>query len=152
MHGIPLNPPVTGKKLNRLEKFFLALPIPANSLSSVLIHNVYIKFYTDLIGLHPNYVGVVYLIYNIWNFANDPMIGIWIDRRPFKRDRGKFLYLMRVSAPFMIICLIGMLWSQPSWPQWVIFGFLNFSLYLRHLLDDLHHFFKFIYLAGRTHT
>lgn len=152
MHGIPLNPPVTGKKLNRLEKFFLALPIPANSLSSVLIHNVYIKFYTDLIGLHPNYVGVVYLIYNIWNFANDPMIGIWIDRRPFKRDRGKFLYLMRVSAPFMIICLIGMLWSQPAWPQWVIFGFLTFSLFIYDTFSTIYIISSnsFILLAAPT--
>lgn len=146
------NPRTTARTLSRLEKFFLSLPIPAASLSSVLIHNVYIKFYTDLIGLHPNYVGIVYFIYNIWNFANDPMIGIWIDRRPFQRGKGKFLYLMRVSAPFMILCLIGMLWSQPSWPQWTIFLFLTGSLFIYDTFSTIYLIStnSFILLAAPT--
>ncbi len=116
--------------LSGREKFFLALPIPAASLSSVLIHNVYIKLYTDIIGLSPVYVGLVYLVYNIWNFLNDPLIGVMIDRRKVDPRRGKFLHLMRVSVPFMLLCLVAMLFSQPSWPQWLIFAALLVELFI----------------------
>lgn len=112
------------------EKFFLALPIPASSLSGVLIHNVYIKLYTDIIGLAPVYVGLVYLIYNIWNFLNDPLIGVLIDRRKVDPQKGKFLHIMRVSVPFMLLCLVAMLFSQPSWPQWLIFAALLIELFI----------------------
>ncbi|NLW19908.1 MAG: hypothetical protein GXY84_00830 [Clostridiales bacterium] len=117
-------------RLSGREKFFLALPIPASSLSGVLIHNVYIKLYTDLIGLAPMYVGLVYLIYNIWNFLNDPLIGVLIDRRKVDPKRGKFLHIMRISVPFMILCLVAMLFSQPSWPQWLIFTALLVELFI----------------------
>lgn len=117
-------------QLSGREKFFLALPIPASSLSNVLIHNVYIKLYTDLIGLQPVYVGLVYLIYNIWNFLNDPLIGVLIDRKKVDPQRGKFLHLMRVSVPFMLLCLVAMLFSQPSWPQGLIFTALLVELFI----------------------
>lgn len=112
------------------EKFALSLPMPAASLSSVLIHNVYIKLYTDLIGLQPFYVGLVYLIYNIWNFTNDPLIGVFIDRRKVDPQKGKFLHIMRVSVPFMLLCLVAMLFSQPTWPQWLIFSALLIELFI----------------------
>lgn len=117
-------------RLRGMQKFLLALPVPAASLSGVLIHNVYIKLYTDLIGLDPIYVGLVYLIYNIWNFLNDPLIGVWIDKRPYDPKRGKFLYLMRVSVPFMLLCLVAMLFSQPTWPQGLIFAALLVELFI----------------------
>ena len=34
-------------------KLLLATPLPATWMSNVIIHNVYIKFYTDIIGLDP---------------------------------------------------------------------------------------------------
>lgn len=117
-------------RLSPRETFLLSLPIPAASLSHVLIHNVYIKLYTDLIGLKPMYVGLVYLIYNIWNFLNDPIIGILIDRRKVDPKRGKFLYIMRVSVPFMLLCLVAMLLSQPTWPQGLIFAALLVELFI----------------------
>ncbi len=117
-------------QISRKEKFFLAMPIPAASLSSVLIHNVYIKLYTDLIGLQPVYVGLVYLIYNIWNFINDPLIGVFIDRKKVDPRHGKFLHIMRVSVPFMLFCLVAMLFSQPTWPQWLIFSALLIELFV----------------------
>ena len=117
-------------RLSPRETFLLSLPIPAASLSHVLIHNVYIKLYTDLIGLQPMYVGLVYLIYNIWNFLNDPLIGILIDRKRVDPQRGKFLHIMRVSVPFMLLCLVAMLLSQPSWPQWLIFTALLVELFI----------------------
>ncbi|CAH0121316.1 MULTISPECIES: hypothetical protein [unclassified Paenibacillus] len=50
----------TGLTLRR--KWRLALPGPILSVGGVLIRNVFIKYYTDLIGLSPQYVGWVYII------------------------------------------------------------------------------------------
>lgn len=116
--------------LSRSQKFFLSLPLPLSNMSGVLIHNVYIKFYTDIIGLSPKYVGTIYLIYNIWNFLNDPVFGILIDRMPYNPQKGKYVYLMRVSVPFMVFCLAAMVWSSPSWPQLVIFTVLLIELFI----------------------
>lgn len=134
------------------EKFALSLPLPAASLSSVLIHNVYIKLYTDIIGLHPFYVGLVYLIFNIWNFLNDPLIGIFIDRRKVDPKRGKFLYIMWVSVPFMLLCLVAMLFSQPTWPQWLIFTALLIELFIYDTFATAYSVASnsFIYLAAAS--
>jgi len=80
------------------------------------------------------------------------MIGIWIDRRPYQSGRGKFLYLMRVAAPFMILCLIGMLWAQPTWPQWMIFIFLTGALFIYDTFSTIYIIStnSFILLAAPT--
>lgn len=55
----------TSTGLSLKEKWRLALPGPILSVGGVLIHNVFIKYYTDIIGLSPSMVGWVYIIYNI---------------------------------------------------------------------------------------
>lgn len=112
------------------DKFLIALPGPALSLSSVLVHNVYIKLYTDVIKLDPTYVGMIYFWFNIWNMLNDPVFGVLIDRKKYDPKKGKFLYLMRVTVPFILICLAAMLFSQPDWPQRVTFYVLLGELFL----------------------
>ncbi len=112
------------------EKWRLALPGPVLSVGGVLIHNVFIKYYTDMIGLSPKYVGWVYIIYNIWNAINDPMIGVWIDKMRHRPTRGKYVYIMRVTVPFMIIASFLMMLSSPSWAQWQIFLLYTIELFI----------------------
>lgn len=89
-------------------KLKLSLPGPALALGGVLIHNVFIKYYTDIVGLDSKYVALVYVIYNIWNAINDPIIGAWLDKLKFRPKRGKYVYIMRVTVPFMIVLLRAM--------------------------------------------
>ena len=100
------------------------------SLSNILIHNAYIKFYTDIIGLDPKFVGIMYLIFGIWNAINDPAIGVLIDRRKYTEKRGKFLYLMRVTAPITVLSSFAMIFAQPTWGQWLIFAFFLVMLFI----------------------
>ena len=101
-------------------KLLLATPLPATWMSNVIIHNVYIKFYTDVIGLSPEYVGWVYLAFNLWNILNDPIFGVLLDKMRYRPGRGKFLFVMRRTIPLMLVGLAAMAWSSPSWPQGVI--------------------------------
>ncbi len=111
----------TKGKLSFKEKLTLAMPGPASVIGPIIIHNAMIKFYTDIIGIDPKYVGWIYIIYNIWNAINDPLLGVWVDRLKYNEKRGKYVYLMKVTAPLMLIATLLMLFSSPSWNEWVIF-------------------------------
>lgn len=112
------------------QKCLLALPGPASVLGSIMIHNVLIKYYTDIIGLDAKYIGWIYVVFNIWNAINDPLFGVWIDRMQYNPKRGKYVYLMRVTAPLMLISIIGMLFANPDWNTWVTFFALLLELFL----------------------
>lgn len=112
------------------QRFLLATPLPATWMSNVIIHNVYVKFYTDVIGLDPKYVGWVYLAFNIWNILNDPVFGVMLDKMKYRPGRGKFLLVMRVTIPFMLVGIVAMAWSSPSWPQAIILTVFLLELFL----------------------
>jgi GPH family glycoside/pentoside/hexuronide:cation symporter len=117
-------------KLSNRARFFLALPTMPISLSNVLIHNAYIKYYSDVIGLDVKFVGVIYLVFGIWNAINDPMLGVVIDRIRYTRRRGKYVYIMRIMTPAVVLSSFAMLFSQPSWGDWVIFAVLLGLLFI----------------------
>jgi len=118
------------KKLKFKDKLVLALPGPASVIGPIIIHNALMKFYTDLIGLDAKYYGWIYLIYSIWNAINDPLLGAYIDKMPFNKKRGKYVYLMKVTAPTMLISIFLMLLASPSWSDWLIFGVLSIELFI----------------------
>lgn len=103
------------------EKLTLALPGPASVIGPIIIHNAMIKFYTDIIGIDPKYVGWIYIIYNIWNAINDPLLGSWVDRLKYNEKRGKYVYLMKVTVPFMLLSTLGMFLTSPSWSDLAVF-------------------------------
>ena len=112
------------------QKLVLALPGPASVIGPIIIHNTLMKFYTDIIGLDAKFYGWIYLLYSIWNAINDPLLGAYIDKKPFNKKRGKYVYLMRVTAPTMLISIFFMLLSSPSWGDWVIFWVLLAELFV----------------------
>lgn len=120
----------THGKLSMKDKLVLALPGPASVIGQIIIHNVMMKFYTDIIGLDARFYGYIYLIYSIWNAINDPLLGAYIDRMPFNKKRGKYVYLMKVTAPVTLIAILGMLLSSPSWNEWVVFSVLLVELFI----------------------
>lgn len=99
------------------QRLLLATPLPAAWMSHVVIHNVYVKFYTDVIGVDPQAIGWVYLAFNIWNVLNDPVFGVMLDKMRYRTGKGKYLLVMRVTIPFMLLGLVAMAWTDPSWPQ-----------------------------------
>ena len=117
-------------EITKLQKFLLAFPSMPGTLSSVLIHNAFIKYYTDMIGLDPKYVGVIYLIFGIWNAINDPAIGVLLDRYEYTEKKGKFVYFMKITAPITVFSAFAMVFAQPSWDQWLIFAFLLVLLFI----------------------
>ena len=117
-------------RLSGKERFFLALPAMPVALSNVLIHNAYIKYYSDIIGLDVKYVGLIYLIFGIWNAINDPLLGVVLDQFKYTPRRGKFVRFMRVATPATVFSSFAMLFAQPSWDEWLVFAFLLALLFV----------------------
>ena len=120
----------TKGRLTFRQKLFIALPGPASVMGQIVIHNALMKFYTDIIGLDAKYYGLIYMIYSVWNAINDPLLGAWIDKMRYNKKRGKYVYLMRVTAPAMLLSFFFMLLSSPTWNQWLIFGVLLAELFI----------------------
>ncbi|RAP77019.1 MFS transporter [Paenibacillus montanisoli] len=118
------------RELTGWQKFYLSFPTMPGNLSNVLIHNAFLKYYTDIIGLDPKFVGLIYAIFGIWNAINDPAIGVWLDRYKFNEKRGKYVYVMRLCAPVTLFATFAMIFAQPSWNEWVIFAFLLVLLFI----------------------
>ncbi len=116
--------------LTNKQKVQLAFPQMPLAISNGLIHSAYIKVYTDIIGLDIQYVGIIWMLFSIWNAINDPLMGVFIDRFRYKPQRGKYTYLMKVTAPVTVLSAAAMLYAQPDWPTWVVFGFLTVLLFI----------------------
>ena len=99
------------------QKFFISFPTMPGNLSTVLIHNAFLKYYTDIIGLSPKYVGLIYAIFGIWNAVNDPAIGVWLDRYKYNEKKGKYVHIMKLAAPVTLFASFAMIWAQPSWHE-----------------------------------
>ena len=121
------NKPGSLQNKTKIQISFPSMPL---AISNGLIHGAYLKFYTDIVGLDITIAGLVYLVFGIWNAINDPLLGVFIDRFKFRKDRGKFTYLLRVSAPITVIASALMLFAQPGWAEWVIFLFFTVLLFI----------------------
>lgn len=117
-------------KLTGIKKLILSIPVMPGNLSTVLIHNAFLKYYTDIIGLDPKFVGLIYAIFGIWNAVNDPMIGVWLDRRRYDEKKGKYVRVLKLAAPVTLFASFAMIFAQPAWQEWVIFGFLLVLLFI----------------------
>jgi len=116
--------------INRKTQFQIAFPMMPLAISNGLIHSAYIKYYTDIIGLDIKFVGIIWFLFGIWNAINDPILGIFIDRFKYKPSRGKYTYLLRVTAPITLLASGAMLFAQPHWSEWIIFLFLATLLFI----------------------
>lgn len=133
-------------------RLLLATPLPAAWMSAVIIHNVYVKFYTDVVGLDAKYVGWVYLAFNIWNVLNDPVFGVLLDKMRYRPGKGKFLLVMRVTIPFLLLGLVLMAWTPSSWSQAAIFAVFLAELFLFDVAATLYLISatSYVYLAAPT--
>ncbi len=106
------------------KKILINLVTGGSGLVYIIIQSSLMKFYTDVIGLSPTLYGVAFLIFSIWNGINDPIIGYWADKQPFKQGRGKYLPLIRWSIPVIAVSVLGVFLAAPGWHQYLITAYL----------------------------
>lgn len=68
-------------------------------------------FYTDIFGLKPGHVAVLFLVSRLWDAVNDPMMGTFCERVSPKK--GKYwVYVMWGAIPFGIVAVLA--YSTPD--------------------------------------
>lgn len=84
-------------------------------MTFALMTSTFSMYCTDALGINPSTIAVLLLIWNIWDFINDPLMGAFIDRSYARSNnpKGKFRPWILRSAPLLCISFIA-LWSVPS--------------------------------------
>lgn len=103
---------MTTRRLTYLEKVGfgsgdMAINIVISSMFLIISY-----FYTDIFGLKPSHMGILFLVARLVDGVTDPLMGIITDR--FSTRRGRYRpYFLIFSIPFGISILL--LFTTPDW-------------------------------------
>ena len=94
-------------------------------MTFALMGSTFSIYCTDALGINPATLALLLLIWNVWDFINDPIMGAWIDKSYArgKHPHGKFRTWILRSTPMLAVSFIA-LWSVPSLAD----GFLRLAL------------------------
>lgn len=92
-------------RLGHVEKVGYALGDLACNLIFTTVSMFLMYFYTDVYGLTPIAVSILFLIARVWDGINDPIMGVIVDRTNTKY--GKFRpYFLYGAIPFAIVAIL----------------------------------------------
>lgn len=105
--------PSTGLSLKH--KFGYALGDAGGCMTFAIMDGIFAMYCTDALGIPMETLGTLLLIWNIWDFINDPIMGIIMDRvfAKSKNPDGKFRPWLLRSAPLVAVTFIA-LFTVPS--------------------------------------
>ncbi len=84
-------------------------------------------YYTDVFGLTPASVGLMFLLTRIWDSINDPIMGIICDRTTTKY--GKFRpYLLWMAVPFALIGILTFVGPDLGDTGKLVYAYLTYTL------------------------
>ncbi|MBB6479944.1 MFS transporter [Spirochaeta isovalerica] len=139
------------------KKILINLITGGMALVNIIVTSSLMKFYTDVVGMSPAMFGAVFLVFSIWNGLNDPMVGYWADKRPFKERQGKYRPLIRWSIPVIAATIIPVFFASPGWPDIIAVVYLLVLLVIyegtKTMLDVSFNAFKmntFLAMKDRT--
>ena len=96
-------------------KFGYALGDAGGCMTFAIIGSSFTMYCTDALGLNTALIAVLFAIWNVWDFINDPLMGALMDKSFAKHHnkRGKFRPWLLRSAPIVCVGFIA-LWSVPQ--------------------------------------
>lgn len=106
------------------ERLFLVLPKLPMNVANLLVLVVMFKYFTDVVGLDPIMVGTIFMILSIWNAVNDPLIGILMDRMPYVPNKGKYIFVAKLTVPVIGFSMLGLMFVDSSWQNWLIYAYV----------------------------
>jgi GPH family glycoside/pentoside/hexuronide:cation symporter len=112
------------------QKAFLGLSNAGSNMLSAIVGSAVLTYYLDVLHLDPKAIGSVYLLYGIWNAVNDPLFGIWSDRRKAAPGKGKRLFFLRLAIPIFAFGYALFWIPSPGWSQAALFATLFASLFV----------------------
>lgn len=96
-------------------KFGYALGDAGGCLTFAAMGGTFALYCTDAMGIDPAVLAILLLIWNTWDFINDPLMGALLDKAFAKKQnkKGKFRPWLLRSAPLVTLGFIA-LWSAPQ--------------------------------------
>ena len=84
-------------------------------MTFALMDGIFGMYCTDALGIKPAIFAILLLVWNIWDFLNDPLMGALLDRSFSKSQnpKGKFRPWILRSSPLICVSFIAM-FSVPS--------------------------------------
>lgn len=110
MQKLSAEQPLTPIKLTLKYKVFWGIAALGTSLISGIYGALLPIFYQDYLGLSASWIGIVSVVYAIWNALNDPLFGYITDSTRSKM--GRRIPYMRFTAPFLALTFI-LIWFAP---------------------------------------
>ena len=102
-------------KLTFKHKLGYSLGDAGGCMTFALMGSTFAMYCTDALKIDQVLLGVLLLIWNIWDFINDPIMGALMDKSfaKNKNPKGKFRPWLLRSTPLICITFIA-LWSVPQ--------------------------------------
>ena len=84
-------------------------------MTFTLMASIFSMYCTNVLGINPTVMGVLTIVWTIWDAINDPMMGALMDKAFAKNQnkRGKFRPWILRSTPLLAITAIA-LWTVPT--------------------------------------
>ena len=105
--------PKTG--LTMKHKFGYGLGDAAGCMTFALMGSTFAMYCTDALNINTTLLATLLLVWNVWDFINDPMMGALMDQNFAKNrnSKGKFRPWILRSTPLVCVTFIA-LWSVPQ--------------------------------------
>ena len=102
-------------KLSMKHKFGYGLGDAGGCMTFALMGTMFSKYCTDALGIGTELLAVFLLVWNVWDFINDPLMGALMDKHfaKSKNPKGKFRPWILRASPLVCITFIA-LWAAPS--------------------------------------
>jgi Na+/melibiose symporter-like transporter len=102
-------------KLKFKHKAGYALGDAGGCMTFALMGSTFSMYCTDALKIDPILLGILLIIWNVWDFINDPLMGALMDKSfaKNKNPKGKFRPWLLRSAPLVCVTFIA-LWSVPQ--------------------------------------
>ena len=103
----------TGLKFKH--KFGYGLGDAGGCMSFALMGSTFAMYCTDALKVNTELLAILLIVWNVWDFINDPLMGAFMDKSFSKNHnpKGKFRPWLLRSSPLLCVSFIA-LWSVPS--------------------------------------
>lgn len=102
-------------RLTMKHKFGYGFGDAGGCMTFALMGSTFAMYCTDALGINTTLLATLLLIWNVWDFINDPMMGALMDQHFAKHHnpKGKFRPWILRSAPLIFVTFVA-LWSAPQ--------------------------------------
>ncbi|MDY0394124.1 glycoside-pentoside-hexuronide (GPH):cation symporter [Virgibacillus halophilus] len=114
-------------KLSLKEKISYGYGEMASAFVWGMVTSYLLYFYTDVYGISASAAGTLFLITRLWDAANDPIMGVIVDRTKTKHGKAR-PYLLYLAIPLGIISVLTFITPDFSDTGRLMYAYVTYLL------------------------